>query len=217
MSEKVVENKVVDFDTQLKAEREFYLRKTDKIPGSNMSLKEAKEAQAKVSAEFEEKQRERAENVRKRNDKAQDEFRKEKGIENTSTSIVVPGVNVDVKNVPMIPSEVAFSQNFDNAMPTLPPLPSDAELNKMDVPELITLAGNRKVEVKANVDTKPALIARLKGEYTDAKFESLQGKTREVLDGYAIELKLGANAEELKTSFPNAELLSAAIEKARKA
>jgi len=175
MSEKVVENKVVDFDTQLKAEREFYLKKTDKIPGSNMTLKEAKEAQAKVSAEFEEKQRERAENVRKRNDKAQDEFRKEKGIENTSTSIVVPGVNVDVKNVPMISSEVAFSQ-FDNKDLALP---SDADLEAMDTKQLIKLSVDRKVEgVKANVDTKATIIEKLKGTFVEPKAETKPAETK---------------------------------------
>lgn len=179
MSEKVVENKVVDFDTQLKAEREFYLGKTDKIPGSNVSLKEAKAEQARVNAEFEQKRTERAENVRKRVDKAKDEFRKEHGIENTSTSIVVPGVNVEVKNVPMVSSEIAFSQNFDNAIPALP---SDKDLEAMDTKQLIKLSVDRKVEgVKANIDTKATIIEKLKGtfvEKVETKTETKAAETK---------------------------------------
>lgn len=206
------ENQVVNFDTQLKAERALYLRKTDKIPGSSLTVEQAKEAHKKTVADFEKSNLDRANRVYKEAQKTTSEFRQANGIAETSTAIVVPGVNVEIKNVPIVPVEVALTQNTDNSLE----LPPDAELSKMDVAELITLAGNREVEVKANVDSKAALIARIKGKYSDARFEALTGKPRAELDGFAVELGLGTDAEDLKGKFANAELLTAAIEKARK-
>lgn len=206
-------NKTVDFNEQMAAEREFYLGKTDKVPNSTMTVKEAREAQMKVNAEYEKERIERAQRVRNEvleNDAA---FQAGRGAENSYTTVVVPGVNAQINNPVAVPLEVVLAQNTQE---DLYPLPTDAELAHLDVAELITLAGNRGVEVKANVDTKAALIARLKSEYTDARFESLHGKTRDQLDALAIELGLGADADAVKAGFANVDLLTAAIEKARK-
>lgn len=189
------DNKTVTLDEKLKAERALFLRKTDEIPGTDMTLDEARAKQQLANAEFEKQNAERA--LRVKNEKA--------AKAGTSTSMVVPGVNMEVKVSPVVPQAA-----------TLPELPSDDLLKKMKTAELITLATSRGVEVKANVDTEAAIIARLKGEYTDARFAPLPGKSREVLDGYAAELGLGANPDELKENFANVELLSEAIEQARK-
>jgi hypothetical protein len=194
------ENKVVTLDEKLKAERAFFLRKTDKIPGSDLTLEEARKNQAKVNAKFEEDKRERAQRVNAKT------IKESKGT--TFTSMVVPGVNVEVKAAAVLPAEIVETK--------LPDLPSDADLKKMSVAELTTLAGNRGVEVKANVDTEAAIIARIKGDYSDARFAPLSGKSREILDGYAVELGVAQSADEIKTKFANAELLSEAIESARK-
>lgn len=197
------ENKTVNLDEQLKAERALFLGKlsdTDKIPGSNLTLAEARENQKKVNAEFEETKRLRAQTVNAKIVSNREET--------FVTKMVVPGVNVEIKAEQVQPAEII--------PPQMPELPSDAELKKMSTADLIILAGKRGVEVKANVDTEAGIIARLKGEYTDAKFAPLGGKGREVLDGYAIELGLGTTAEDLKEKFANIELLSDAIETARK-
>ena len=84
-------------------------------------------------------------------------------------------MNVDVKNVPMISSEVAFSQ-FDNKDLALP---SDADLEAMDTKQLIKLSVDRKVEgVKANVDTKATIIEKLKGTFVEPKAETKPAETK---------------------------------------
>jgi hypothetical protein len=193
-------NKPVNFEDQLKAERALFLGKTDKIPGSDLTVADARKNHQKIVAAHEQKRQERA--LRVRNDVIKENK------DNTYTSMVVPGVNVEIKTATVLPAEIVE--------PKLPDLPADAELKKMSVAELTTLAGNRGVEVKANVDTEAAIIARLKGDYTDARFAPLGGRTREVLEAWGGELGLAANAEEFKEKYPNVETLSEAIEAARK-
>jgi len=182
-----------EFEEQLKGERKFYrgfLADNDFVPGSKVTVAEARENHKKNVEAFEAKKAER---------KAQVLAKKKPVVE---TTVVTPGVIATVEITNDISKQVA--------------LPSDEDLKKLSTAELISLATNRGVEVKANVDTESAIIAKLKGVYTDAKFATLTGKSREVLDSYAIELGIAKTPEELKEKFANAELLAKAINTARK-
>lgn len=159
------ENKQVNLDTQLKDERAFYLGKTDKVPGSDMSLADAKKAHATNVANFEKKNAERAANVNKANLKTQTAFRKENGLDETSTSVVTPGVLVDVK----MPESVVGVDAMEHPALKPEPLPSDDELGKLDKGALIALANDRGVDVTIDVDTKAVIIQKLKGEYVPEK------------------------------------------------
>lgn len=154
------ENKQVNFDTQMKNERAFYLGKTDKVPGSDLNRSDAKKAHAGIVAEFEKKNAERAEKVNKANLKTQTAFRKANGLAETETSVVTPGVLVDVK----MPESVVGVDAMEHPALKPEPLPSDKELKAMSAKELIALAVERNVDVKVNVDDIPAMIAKLKGE-----------------------------------------------------
>jgi hypothetical protein len=118
MSEEVKteEVKTVTFEQQLKLERDFYLGKSKKIPGSDMTLEEAKAKQAEVNEEFRANAVKHAENVQKALAKADSLFRQEKGISETRTSVVIPGVNVEIKDMPAVPSTIAFAQHSENAI-----------------------------------------------------------------------------------------------------
>jgi hypothetical protein len=86
----------------------------------------------------------------------------------------------------------------------------------MEVKDLLALGVARKVDVKANVDGKTVLIAKLKGTYVskaDAKEISLTGKSRGELE--TIGKYFGVKGDD-KETYPNMETLTEAIEKARK-
>lgn len=156
----MAEEKTVDWKKQMEGERALYLGELtdkDKVPGSSVTLGEAKEAFAEIDAEFQQQAFERATNVQKDVAKAESARQKEAGIESVSTTVVVPGVLANVETAAPTPIAVATA--------TLPPLLSDKELKAMKSAELITYATDRGVEVKANVDTEDDIIAKLKGTY----------------------------------------------------
>lgn len=201
------EIRTVDFKTQLADERKLFtgkLQDTDFIPGSDTTLAKAKEDFKAVEAAF----------LKQKNERRQRIVREQPAL--IQTSVVSGGVLVNVempKNQSVLVDVVASQLVGKDG---LIELPSDEILDSMDVAELITLAGNRRTEIKANVDNKATLIKKLKGVYVskeDAKTVSLTGKSRAVLEEIGGHFKIDGTDKE---KFPNVETLSEAIEKARK-
>ena len=115
-------------------ERAYFLGKTDIDPSTGLIRAEAQEAQAKAEAEFAKTEAEKAERLAKR----REAFEKSQS------------KKTDAPKVETVKEEVK-----------LPALPSKAELEKMEVKELIALGVARKVDVKANVDDKATIIEKL--------------------------------------------------------
>ena len=165
----------VDFKTQMAGERKLFLGKLsndDKIPGSDITLKEARENFQATRKEFEQRQIERRARVIKANEEKELTDRQ---TENTfQTKQVVPGVLVNVTNPTQdavtVAAQALTNLNFQNK--SLAPLPLEAELNKMSVENLTKLAEERQVPIVAGMDKKTDIINRLLGSTSTGSVEA---------------------------------------------
>lgn len=205
MSKEKERPEVVDFKTQMENERKLQLGKLsddDKLPGADITIGELKEKSKREREEFNQKRSERRFNVlQKKTNKSlaeMDDVEFEKAVQTSAVSGVVVHTHNPSVAVPITAQ--------------LPELPSDDVLNKMEVVELITLAGTRGVAVKANVDDKLTLIAKLKGEFVEPEKDDLDGLSRAELEEKAKEFGLDGTD---KTLFPNIQTLQQGIRAAR--
>jgi len=204
MKTKTERPETVALKEQSRGERALYLGKLsndDLVPGGDITLGESKKLWEEMKAEDQKGRLERRARVIAENNQPLDEANDIEFDRRTFATPVVPGVLVTTE----LPAPTVASQITSNL---LPELPSVEELRKKEVAELITLAGIRGVEVKANVDDKDTLIAKLTGTYTEPVKDDLTGKNRGELEEIAA--KEGLDGAD-KALYPNVQTLAEAI------